>query len=66
MKFGIFLEGPKIHSESKDIQKLEFFKSLLQPYIDSYLIVAFAINGLMEKGQMIEQKRLVNELHVGV
>ena len=62
---GIFEEGPKIRKEINSVmQKVEFFESLLQPYIDSYLIVAFAINGLMETGIIIEQKKLVNEMHI--
>jgi len=39
---------------------------LLQQYIDSYYIVLFAINDLMEKGIVIEQQKLVDELHLGI
>jgi hypothetical protein len=38
----------------------------MQPYIDSYFIVATTINILMEKGVVIDQQKLVNELHLGV
>lgn len=46
--------------------KLEFFKNLLQAYIDSYLVVMYAIYGIMENGTVIEQQKLVNGLHVGI
>ena len=42
----------------------ELFRSLLQSYIDSYLIVGVAINALMETGIVIEKNKIVNELHI--
>lgn len=47
-------------------QTFEFFKALLQSYIDSYLVVVFTINVMMENGVIIEQTKLVTELHIGV
>jgi len=53
-------------NNAEGIKNYQLFKSLLQTYIDSYLIVGMTVNGLMETSVIIEQTKLVNELHVGV
>ena len=49
---------------AKDTSRHLFLKGLLQAQLDSYLIVANAINVLMMTGLVIEQAKLVNELHI--
>lgn len=43
-----------------------FMQNLLQAHIDSYLVVLYAIHCIMDSGIIIEQKKIVNELHLGI
>ena len=69
-KRGMYLQEEtgnfSLPTDRIQLLKLEFFKNLLQAYIDSYLVVLYAIYGIMENGTVIEQQKLVNGLHVGI
>lgn len=48
------------------MDKLKFLKILLQKFFDTYFIVIFVISEMMDKSYVIEQQKLVNQLHLGV
>ena len=73
LQYAIKYEIFKISEETGEIRaleqgrnKLKFFGILLQKFIDTYFIVMYTINELMEKNFVIEQQKLVNQLHVGI
>ena len=56
----------KINSKKKTQYLRLFLVNLLQAHIDSYLVVIYAIHCIMDSGIIIEQKKIVNELHLGI
>jgi hypothetical protein len=48
------------------IQYHQFFKNLSQSYIDSYLIVALTLSAMGQVGGVMEQRSLVNEIHIAI
>lgn len=43
-----------------------FIQDLMQSYIDTYMVVCYAINTLLEKQITLEQDKLTNELHATI
>ena len=59
--------GGIIKSEDKNgNMKIEFCKGLMQSYIDTYYIVAESLYSIMEVQVIIEQKKLIVQLHEGI
>jgi len=52
-----------VETES-NIQIMNFFKALVLPLVDTYLIVLLAIERLCGKNTVLKQKKLVKELHI--
>lgn len=48
------------------LQYHDFFKNLSQSYIDSYFVVALTLQRMMQAGCVMEQQKLVNEIHIAV
>lgn len=46
--------------------KSMFGRKVIQNFIDAYLVVALALNGLYENGRTVETKRLTSLLHLAV
>lgn len=55
-----------MQSDDLSLQYHSFFKNLSQAYIDAYFVVALTLNEMMEGRHVIEQTKLVNEIHIAV
>ena len=55
-----------INGNKQTHSKLKFLGNLMQPFVDSYFIACCLVHTLMEKGLVIDQERLVSELHLGI
>lgn len=53
-------------SDHLSLQYHHFFKNLSQSYIDAYLIVGLTLNAMRERGSVMEQRQLANEIHIAV
>lgn len=45
---------------------LNFFRDLLQSHVDSYFVVAQTISCLQDIGGIVEQKKLLSQLHLSI
>lgn len=52
-----------VSKSRENYKRIQFVRSLLQQYIDSYYIVLVAIHSLMTQGHRPELKHMVADLH---